>query len=183
MAHLTELTITEALTKLRAKEISAVELTRAYLDRINQLEHTINAYITLTPEHALLDARKADESLARGENRPLNGIPMSIKDVLSTADVDTTCGSKILEGYVPVYTATAAQRLFDAGVVMLGKANMDEFAMGSSTEKSAYAVTHNPWNTERVPGDSSGGSAASVAARMAAGSVGTDTGGSIRQPG
>ena len=183
MAELTELTISQALAGLRAGDFSAVDLTQAYLDRIGQLEPAIHAFITLTPERALAAAREADAARANGDDRPLLGIPVAIKDVLSTKDVQTTCGSRILEGYVPVFTATAVQRLVDAGVVILGKANMDEFAMGSSTENSAYGLTHNPWDVERVPGGSSGGSAAAVAARLAAGAVGTDTGGSIRQPG
>jgi aspartyl-tRNA(Asn)/glutamyl-tRNA(Gln) amidotransferase subunit A len=183
VTHLTDLTLTEARERLRKREISATELTSAYLERIEQQEPTIAAYITTTPQHALLAAKAADAALANGDMRPMLGIPMAIKDVLSTADVPTTCGSKILTGYKPVFTATAVQRLLDAGMVMLGKANMDEFAMGSSTENSAYKVTRNPWDTARVPGGSSGGSAAAVAAKMAAGALGTDTGGSIRQPG
>jgi aspartyl-tRNA(Asn)/glutamyl-tRNA(Gln) amidotransferase subunit A len=184
MTDLTQLTITDALDKLRAKAISAVELTQAYLDRIDQLEPTIQAYITRTPEKAIEAAQAADAARAAGdEERPLLGIPLAIKDVLSTTDVQTTCGSHILEGYTPMFNATLVQNLFDAGAIMLGKANMDEFAMGSSTENSAYQVTRNPWNTDHVPGGSSGGSAASVAAGLAAGAIGTDTGGSIRQPG
>jgi aspartyl-tRNA(Asn)/glutamyl-tRNA(Gln) amidotransferase subunit A len=183
MAELTELTISQALAGLHARDFSAVDLTQAYLDRIEQLEPAIHAFITLTPDQALDAARAADEARAQGDERPLLGIPVAIKDVLSTKDVQTTCGSHILEGYTPVFTATAIQRLFDSGAVMLGKANMDEFAMGSSTENSAYGLTRNPWNVQRVPGGSSGGSAAAVAARFAAGAVGTDTGGSIRQPG
>ena len=183
MAELTELTISQALAGLRAREFSAVELTQAYLDQIERLEPAIHAFITLTPDRALEAARAADDARASGDDRPLLGIPVAIKDVLSTKDVQTTCGSRILGGYEPVFTATAVQRLFDAGAVMLGKANMDEFAMGSSTENSAYGLTRNPWSLERVPGGSSGGSAAAVAARMVAGAVGTDTGGSIRQPG
>ena len=182
MTDLTQLSITEALAKLHAKTISAVELTRAYLNRIEQLEPKISAYITVTAERALKDAEAADNARASGDERPLLGVPLAIKDVLSTTGVETTCGSKILRGYVPVYTATAVQRLEAAGMVMLGKANMDEFAMGSSTENSAFQITHNPWDTDRVPGGSSGGSAAAVAARMAAGALGTDTGGSVRTP-
>ncbi|MCA9909368.1 MAG: aspartyl/glutamyl-tRNA amidotransferase subunit A, partial [Anaerolineae bacterium] len=182
MTDLTQLSITEALARLRAKTISAVDLTRAYLTRIQQLEPAISAYITVTVERALKDAEAADKARADGDERPLLGIPMAIKDVLSTTGVETTCGSKILRGYVPVYSATVIQRLEAAGMVMLGKANMDEFAMGSSTENSAFQITHNPWDTERVPGGSSGGSAAAVAARMAAGALGTDTGGSVRTP-
>ncbi|RIK21862.1 MAG: Asp-tRNA(Asn)/Glu-tRNA(Gln) amidotransferase GatCAB subunit A [Chloroflexi bacterium] len=142
----------------------------------------MHAYITVTPERALEDARRADQRRAAGEDAPLLGVPLGIKDVLSTRGVETTCASKILEGYVPIFDATVVERLYGAGMVMLGKLNMDEFAMGSSTENSAYGVTRNPWDTERVPGGSSGGSAAAVAAGLAAGTLGTDTGGSIRQP-
>ncbi len=183
MAELTQLTISEALAQLSAKAISAVDLTRAYLDRIEQLEPTLHAYITVTRERALADAQAADQARAAGDNRPLLGIPLAIKDVISTKGVETTCGSKILNGYVPVFNATVIQQLEAAGMVMLGKTNMDEFAMGSSTENSAIGVTSNPWDTARVPGGSSGGSAAAVAAGLAAGALGTDTGGSIRQPG
>jgi aspartyl-tRNA(Asn)/glutamyl-tRNA(Gln) amidotransferase subunit A len=183
MTDLTTLTITEALEQLRARQFSAVELTRAYLDRIEQHDSSIQAYLTVTPDRALADAEAADQALASGDSRPLLGIPLAIKDVLSTAGIETTCGSRILKGYVPIFTATAVKRLESAGMIMLGKTNMDEFAMGSSTENSAYKVTRNPWDTTRVPGGSSGGSSAAVAARMAAGAVGTDTGGSIRQPG
>jgi aspartyl-tRNA(Asn)/glutamyl-tRNA(Gln) amidotransferase subunit A len=183
MAELTELTISQALAGMQAGEFSAVELTNAYLERISLLEPSIHAFITVTPEEAREQAQAADALRAQGDDRLLLGIPLAIKDVLSTTDVQTTCGSHILEGYKPVFTATSVQRLLDAGVVMVGKANMDEFAMGSSTENSAYGLTRNPWNLDRVPGGSSGGSAAAVAAHLAAGAVGTDTGGSIRQPG
>lgn len=183
MSELTALTITEILEKLDAGEISAVEITQAYLDRIQQHDAVIRAYITVTPERALEDARRADERRKNGEKLPLLGVPMAIKDVLSTEGIETTCGSKILKGYVPLFNATAVQRLMDAGMVMLGKVNMDEFAMGSSTENSGFFTTLNPWDLERVPGGSSGGSGAVVAADMAAGSLGTDTGGSIRLPG
>ncbi len=183
MSDLTELTVTQAVAGLRARDFSAVELTQAYLDRIDRLDGTIGAYITVTPELALQQARQADEALARGEAGPLAGVPLAVKDVLSTRDIETTCASRILKGYIPPFTATAIQRLFDAGMVLLGKTNMDEFAMGSSTENSACGLTRNPWDLERVPGGSSGGSAAAVAARMAAAAIGTDTGGSIRQPG
>jgi aspartyl-tRNA(Asn)/glutamyl-tRNA(Gln) amidotransferase subunit A len=183
MTQLTELTITQALESLRAKEFSAVELTRAYLDHIEKLNPTLQAYLAVTAERALQQAEAADKARAAGENKPLLGIPMAIKDVFSTQDVETTCGSKILKGYKPVFDATVVDRLYKAGMVMLGKANCDEFAMGSSTENSAYAVTRNPWDLERVPGGSSGGSAAAVSAGLAAGALGTDTGGSIRQPG
>ena len=182
MSELAQLTLSEALERLRKREISSVELTRAYLKNIEALDPTINAFITVTAERALADAQRADLARANGINRPLLGVPLAIKDVLSTTGIETTCGSRILSGYVPVYTATAVQRLEEAGMVMLGKTNMDEFAMGSSTENSSHGVTRNPWNLERVPGGSSGGSAAAVASGMAAGAVGTDTGGSIRQP-
>lgn len=183
MTDLTDLTLTQALEQLRARAISAVELTRAYLARIEQLEPSINAYITLTPERAIADAEAADQARARGDQRPLLGAPLALKDVLSTEGIELTCGSTILSGYKPPFTATSVRRLEQAGMVLLGKANMDEFAMGSSTENSAYKVTRNPWNLDHVPGGSSGGSAAAVAAGMAVGALGTDTGGSIRQPG
>lgn len=180
---LTDLTITEALAKLRAREISALDLTQAYLDRIAQRNPAVNAYLTVTTEQALAQAKAADERRAQGEDAPLLGIPVAIKDVLCTEGVQTTAGSKILQGFKPPYTATAVQRLFDAGAILLGKTNTDEFAMGSSTENSAYAITRNPWDLTRIPGGSSGGSAAAVAGRMAAAALGSDTGGSVRQPG
>lgn len=183
MTQLTDLTITHALEKLRAKAITSVELTRAYLDQIEKLDPTIKAYLTVTADGAIQQAEAADKARAAGENKPLLGIPLGIKDVLSTKGVETTCGSKILKGYVPIFSATVIERLQAAGMVMLGKLNCDEFAMGSSTENSAYQITRNPWDLERVPGGSSGGSAAAVSAGLAAGTLGTDTGGSIRQPG
>lgn len=181
--NLTNLTLTSAREMLRNGEISAVDLTKAYLERIAAVDPQIQAFLAVTNERALADAERADEARANGDDRPLLGIPLAIKDVLSTTGIETTCGSKILNGYKPVFTATCVKRLEDAGMVMLGKLNMDEFAMGSSTENSAYQITRNPWNTERVPGGSSGGSSAAVAAGMALGALGTDTGGSIRQPG
>ncbi|PJF21391.1 MAG: Asp-tRNA(Asn)/Glu-tRNA(Gln) amidotransferase GatCAB subunit A [Phototrophicales bacterium] len=183
MTRLVELTISEALNKLDAGEITSVELTQAHLDQINTLDHTIKAFITVTPELALEQARQADELRAQGIKKPLLGIPLAIKDVLSTKGVETTCASKILKGYVPLFDATCVARLYEAGMVMLGKLNMDEFAMGSSTENSAFFNTLNPWDLERVPGGSSGGSGAAVAALMCMGALGTDTGGSIRLPG
>lgn len=180
---LTSLTIAEARALLDQRQISALELTDALLARIAQLDPQISAFLAVTPERARADAERADAALAAGERSPLLGIPLAIKDVLSTSGVPTTCASRILNGYTPVFDATCVARLREAGMVMLGKLNMDEFAMGSSTENSAYAVTRNPWDTTRVPGGSSGGSAAAVAAGMALGALGTDTGGSIRQPG
>jgi aspartyl-tRNA(Asn)/glutamyl-tRNA(Gln) amidotransferase subunit A len=180
--ELTDLSLSEAREKLRAREIKSVELTEAYLQRIAQVNPKIDAYLTLTAEQALEQAHAADVRIQQGEDTPLLGIPMGIKDVLCTEGVPTTAGSKILEGFKPPYTATSVMKLFDAGVVMLGKTNTDEFAMGSSTENSAYCPTRNPWKLDRIPGGSSGGSAAAVAARIAAGALGSDTGGSVRQP-
>ncbi len=179
---LTDLTLAEAQTRLRAGETSAVELIQAHLERIQAIEPHVKAYLTVTAEQALAAAAEADRRRTNGDESPLLGIPLAIKDVLTTKGVPTTAGSRILEGFVPPYTATAVQRLLDAGAIMLGKTNTDEFAMGSSTENSGYFTTRNPWNLDRVPGGSSGGSAAAVAARMAMGALGTDTGGSVRQP-
>ncbi|XWX03737.1 Asp-tRNA(Asn)/Glu-tRNA(Gln) amidotransferase subunit GatA [Aggregatilineales bacterium SYSU G02658] len=183
MTQLTDLTLTEALHQLDAREISSVELTQAHLAQIERLDPQVRAFLTVTAELALKQAEAADALRAKGETRPLLGIPLAIKDVITTKDVETTAGSKILKGYVPIFNATVIERLLEAGMVLLGKLNMDEFAMGSSTENSGYFNTRNPWDLERVPGGSSGGSGAAVAARMAMGSLGTDTGGSIRLPG
>ena len=167
---------------MRSGEISALELTEAHLAQIERLDADIRAFLTVTADLARQQAKKADEARAAGDERPLLGIPIALKDVLSTKGIETTCGSKILKGYHPLFDATAVTRLYEAGAVMLGKLNMDEFAMGSSTENSGYFPTANPWNLDRVPGGSSGGSAAAVAAEMALATLGTDTGGSIRQP-
>ncbi len=182
MTELTGLTISAALAKLRDGEISSRELTEAHLARIETHDPQISAYLTVTAELARQQAAAADQARAAGADRPLLGIPVALKDVLSTKGVETTCGSKILKGFVPIFDATSVARLYAAGAVMLGKLNMDEFAMGSSTENSGYFSTRNPWHSDHVPGGSSGGSAAAVAANMAMAALGSDTGGSIRQP-
>ena len=175
-------TINEAQALLREGDISSVELTGSLLERIAEIDGEIRAYLTVTTETALEQARGADERRAAGDNSPLLGIPIAIKDVISTQGVQTTCGSRILEGYMPPYDATVIVKLKEAGAVLLGKTNMDEFAMGSSTENSGYFTTRNPWDLTRVPGGSSGGSAAAVAAGEALAALGSDTGGSVRQP-
>ena len=167
---------------LRKRDVSSVELTKAAFERIRALDGDINAFLTLTEDQALEQAKAADAALAAGHGGPLTGIPGGIKDVMCTEGVRTTAGSKILEPFVPPYDANAVTLLKEAGFVMLGKTNMDEFAMGSSGENSAYGVTQNPWARDRVPGGSSSGSVAAVAAGMACFSLGSDTGGSIRQP-
>lgn len=180
---ITELTVKQMAAALAAGEFSAEEAVAAYLQRIETLDAELNAYITVTAEQALAAARASDARRARGENlSPLDGVPMALKDIICTDGVATTCASRMLEHYLPPYNATCWQRLADAGAVLLGKLNMDEFAMGSSTETSAFGVTRNPHDRERVPGGSSGGSAAAVAADMAVYALGTDTGGSVRQP-
>jgi aspartyl-tRNA(Asn)/glutamyl-tRNA(Gln) amidotransferase subunit A len=180
--RLYQLTIHEARDRLANGEFTAVELAEAVLERTIAVDNDVRAYLTLTPEGALGQARVADERRAAGENTPLLGIPLAIKDVLCTEGIHTTCGSRILEDFVPPYDATAVARLRAAGAVLLGKTNTDEFAMGSSTENSAFLTTRNPWDLDRVPGGSSGGSAAAVAADECLGALGTDTGGSVRQP-
>jgi aspartyl-tRNA(Asn)/glutamyl-tRNA(Gln) amidotransferase subunit A len=185
---LTDLSLQQATALLRAGQVSSVELTQACLVRIEALDPDLHAFLAVTLELALAAARAADARLAAWRRdpasplQPLTGIPLAVKDVLCWRGVPATAGSRILEGFLPPYTATAVQRLLDAGSVLLGKTNCDEFAMGSSTENSGYGVTRNPWKRDRVPGGSSGGSAAAVAAGMAFGALGSDTGGSIRQP-
>jgi aspartyl-tRNA(Asn)/glutamyl-tRNA(Gln) amidotransferase subunit A len=164
------------------REVSAEEVATAHLDRIAARDEPLGAYLHVTRERALQSARRVDAAVAAGARLPLAGVPVAVKDILHVAGVPTTCGSRILEGYPPPFTATAVERLEAAGAVVLGKTNMDEFAMGSSTENSAYRPTRNPWDPSRVPGGSSGGSAAAVAAGLATLALGTDTGGSIRQP-
>ncbi len=183
MTSLTDLSLSAALAKLQAGEITSVALTQAYLDSIAAQDPKLGAFITVNAEGALEAAKAADEARANGDDRPLLGMPLAIKDLITTEGVQTTAGSKILEGYVPVYDATVVRKLKEAGYVLLGKVNLDEFGMGGSNENSGYFPAYNPWDTERVPGGSSGGSSVAVAAGMAAGSLGTDTGGSVRLPG
>ncbi|GIV75935.1 MAG: glutamyl-tRNA(Gln) amidotransferase subunit A [Litorilinea sp.] len=181
-SKLQALTVHEALQGLAAGDFTSVQLTEACLAQIEAVDGQIRAFLQVTAEQALAQAEAADRRRAAGETAPLLGIPLAIKDVLATRGVETTCGSRILQGFVPPYSATAVRRLEEAGMVMLGKTNTDEFAMGSSTENSGYFPTRNPWDPERVPGGSSGGSAAAVAAQEALAALGTDTGGSVRQP-
>ncbi|MEJ2748174.1 MAG: Asp-tRNA(Asn)/Glu-tRNA(Gln) amidotransferase subunit GatA [Anaerolineae bacterium] len=180
--NLPELTLTELCDALRQGETSSVAATQAVLDRIVEQDNEIKGYLTITDEMALEQAAAADKRIANGEESPLLGVPIAVKDIIATKGVPTTAGSKILEGFIPPYDAFVVEKLKEAGAVILGKTNTDEFAMGSSTENSGYFTTHNPWDLERVPGGSSGGSAAAVAANMAYAALGTDTGGSVRQP-
>ena len=180
--QLYQLTISEAHQLLKNKEISSRELTRAVLDRIAAVDDKIDAFITVSRELALQQADQADAIIAGGNSSPLTGIPLGIKDLMCTRNLATTCGSKILESFVPPYDATVIRKLKAAGAVTVGKLNMDEFAMGSSTENSGFKITRNPWDRSRIPGGSSGGSAAAVAADMCLAALGSDTGGSIRQP-
>ncbi|MGD9152637.1 MAG: Asp-tRNA(Asn)/Glu-tRNA(Gln) amidotransferase subunit GatA [Gammaproteobacteria bacterium] len=175
-------TIAELSKLLQRKEISSRELTEHFLNRIKKYDPLLNSFITVTEERALADAKKADEQLAKNQSKPLTGIPIAHKDIFCTKDIKTSCGSKMLDNFISPYDATVVKNLSNAGVVLLGKLNMDEFAMGSSNENSYYGPVKNPWNLETVPGGSSGGSSAAMAARLALAATGTDTGGSIRQP-
>jgi aspartyl-tRNA(Asn)/glutamyl-tRNA(Gln) amidotransferase subunit A len=178
-------TAAELAAKIHSGETSAVEVAQAHLDRIAETDAKINAFLHVDTEGALAQARKVDEDIAAGKGpaSPLAGVPLALKDVLAQEGVPTTAGSKILEGWRPPYDATVTRKLKEAGVIILGKTNMDEFAMGSSTENSAYGPTRNPWDLDRIPGGSGGGSSAALAAYQAPLAIGTDTGGSIRQPG
>jgi aspartyl-tRNA(Asn)/glutamyl-tRNA(Gln) amidotransferase subunit A len=180
--ELHELTIKQAQKLLRDGQITSRELTEAIIDRILAVDNDVKAYLTLTLESARQEAEAADARYAAGDSEPLLGIPVAVKDVICVSGTPTTCGSRILEDFVPPYDAMVIQRLRAAGAVILGKTNTDEFAMGSSTENSAFFTTRNPWDLTRVPGGSSGGSAAAVASQMCLGALGSDTGGSVRQP-
>jgi aspartyl-tRNA(Asn)/glutamyl-tRNA(Gln) amidotransferase subunit A len=180
--ELFELTVRELHEKLRKKEVSSVEATKSLLSRIEAVEPKVNAFITVTPEEALKAAAAADKRIAAGEIDILTGIPLALKDIFLTRGIRTTCASKILTTFIPPYDATSWLKLKERGMVLVGKLNQDEFAMGSSCESSAFGTTKNPWDLECIPGGSSGGSAAAIAAREATATLGTDTGGSIRQP-
>ncbi|MBK1786890.1 Asp-tRNA(Asn)/Glu-tRNA(Gln) amidotransferase subunit GatA [Prauserella cavernicola] len=184
MTDLTRLTAGELAAKIHGREITSVEATQAHLGRIAEVDGDVNAFLHVDTEGALAAARKVDADLAEGREpaSPIAGVPLALKDVLATKGVPTTCGSKTLENWIPPYDATVTRKLREAGVVILGKTNMDEFAMGSSTENSAFGPTRNPWDRDRIPGGSGGGSSASLAAFEAPLAIGTDTGGSIRQP-
>ncbi|AVM65549.1 Asp-tRNA(Asn)/Glu-tRNA(Gln) amidotransferase subunit GatA [Dietzia cinnamea] len=183
MTELTTATAAELAGRIAAREVSSEEVTRSHLDRIDEVDGEINAFLHVGADEALAAARDVDSRLAAGEVLgPLAGVPIALKDVFTTTDAPTTCGSRMLEGYRSPYDATVTGRLREAGIPILGKTNMDEFAMGSSTENSAYGPTRNPWDPSRTPGGSGGGSAAALASHQAPLAIGTDTGGSIRQP-
>lgn len=176
------MTLAELALGLKNKSFSSVEITQHYIDRIKRLDKTYNSFVTLTEDSALAKAKQCDEALQKGNTNPLMGLPIAHKDIFCTKGVKTSCGSKMLDNFIAPYDATMVSQVEKAGMVMLGKTNMDEFAMGSSNETSFYGPVKNPWDIETVPGGSSGGSAAAVAGRLAPCSTGTDTGGSIRQP-
>jgi aspartyl-tRNA(Asn)/glutamyl-tRNA(Gln) amidotransferase subunit A len=184
MSELTHMTAADLAAKIHAGEVSSVEVTQVHLDRIAAIDSTVHAFLHVDADGALAAARAVDEDVAAGRPvaSPLAGVPLALKDVFTTEGIPTTCGSKILENWVPPYDATVTRKLRAAGIVVLGKTNMDEFAMGSSTENSAFGTTRNPWDLDRIPGGSGGGSSASLAAFEAPLAIGTDTGGSIRQP-
>ncbi len=183
MSDLTRQSAATLASAIARKEVSSEEVTRAHLERIFQVDERVHAFLYVDPESSIARAREVDQQLAKGErSSPLAGVPIALKDLLATKGVPTTCGSRILEGWRPPYNATIVDKLNAAGLVSLGKTNMDEFAMGSSTEHSGYGPTHNPWDLERIPGGSGGGSAAALASFESPLAIGTDTGGSIRQP-
>jgi aspartyl-tRNA(Asn)/glutamyl-tRNA(Gln) amidotransferase subunit A len=180
--ELNQLTIHELQEKIKSGQTSAVQITESVLQRIDKVEERVHSYIRLMKDEARIAAAKADENIQKGNIQSLTGIPIALKDIVCTKGIVTTCGSHILHNFVPPYDATVVEKLRGAGAVFVGKANMDEFAMGSSTENSYFGLTRNPWDLERIPGGSSGGSAAAVAADECIASIGSDTGGSIRQP-
>ena len=180
--ELYQLTIHELQEKIRKGEVSSGQISLSVFSRIEAVEARVHSYIRLMKEEAMIQAAKADENIKKGDIKPLTGIPIALKDIVCTKGIPTTCGSHILHNFVPPYNATAVEKLADAGAVFVGKTNMDEFAMGSSTETSYFGPTHNPWDLTRIPGGSSGGSATAVAADECIASIGSDTGGSIRQP-
>jgi len=180
--ELNQLTIHELQEKIKNNSVTATQITESVFSRIDAVEERVHSYIRLMKEDALAAAAKADVDIKKGNIKPLTGIPIALKDIVCTKGITTTCGSRILHNFVPPYNSTVVEKLRSAGAIFIGKANMDEFAMGSSTETSYFGPTRNPWDLERIPGGSSGGSAAAVAADECIASIGSDTGGSIRQP-